>query len=68
MQVYQRKLVHVKQWQTLEDLALTKQSEEDLSFRFVLQDVGREAVEARKEFLEVNQRKAGTNDTPMTVV
>ena len=68
MQVYQRKLVQVKQWQTLEDLALTKQSEDDLSFRFVLQDVGREAVEARKEFLEVNQRKANTNDTPMTVV
>ena len=47
----------MKQWQTLEDLALTKQSEDNTCFRFVLQDVGREAVDARKEFLEVANRR-----------
>ena len=53
----QKKIVPTKTWQTLEDLAL-KAPEDAISFKFVLQEHGREAVEARKVFLEVAERTA----------
>ena len=55
---YEQRFVAVKQWQTLEDLAL-KNAEATPSFKFVLQDQGREVVDGRKDFLEVDQRTTG---------
>ena len=43
----------VKQWQTLEDLAL-RHTEDTPSFQVVLQEKGREEVNIRKAFLELN--------------
>lgn len=55
---YEQRLVPVKQWETLEDFAL-KNDEATLKFNVVLQDQGRERVDIRKNFLEVDQRTIG---------